>query len=69
MTPVLVVKRGLERALFALFIAAIVVYALFPFYWAIVTSLRTGSEIFRVDLLPHRFTLENYRYVLTSNSL
>ena len=37
---------------------------LFPFYWAIVSSLRDGTEIFSTDLWPSAVTLENYKYVL-----
>jgi trehalose/maltose transport system permease protein len=34
--------------------------AVFPFYWAVVSSLKTGSAIFRVELLPSNPSLENY---------
>lgn len=49
---------------FALQVALVVAFALFPFYWAIVTSMRTGSELFSADLLPRAFKLDNYRSVL-----
>ncbi|WP_119273437.1 carbohydrate ABC transporter permease [Taklimakanibacter deserti] len=41
--------------------ALIVFYAVFPFYWAIVSSLKSGSAIFRVELIPSTASLENYR--------
>lgn len=48
------------RALFYLLVAAIVVYALFPLYWAVVSSLKTGSALFEVEFIPKHPTLENY---------
>jgi trehalose/maltose transport system permease protein len=37
---------------FYLLLLVILVYTLFPFYWAIVSSLRTGDALFSFDLLP-----------------
>jgi trehalose/maltose transport system permease protein len=53
-------KRLLGRCGFILLVAAIVFYAVFPFYWAIVSSLKTGSALFTADLLPKSPTVENY---------
>ncbi|HEX4766453.1 MAG TPA: carbohydrate ABC transporter permease [Lichenihabitans sp.] len=44
--------------------AIITVYSLFPFYYAIVSSTKTGSALFRADLLP-RLNLGNYAAVLS----
>jgi trehalose/maltose transport system permease protein len=41
-------------------LAVLLFYAVFPFYWAVVSSLKTGSAIFRVELLPSNPSLENY---------
>jgi trehalose/maltose transport system permease protein len=41
-------------------IALIVFYAIFPFYWAVVSSLKTGSGLFTADLVPKNPTVENY---------
>ncbi len=43
--------------------AVIVVYSLFPFYYAIVSSTKTGSALFSADLVP-RLNLGNYVAVL-----
>lgn len=51
----------LRRVLFYALVAAILFYTVFPFYWAIVSSLKSGSAIFRVEFLPATPTLENYR--------
>jgi trehalose/maltose transport system permease protein len=51
----------LGRIAFYLLIAAIIFYAVFPFYWAIVSSLKSGSDIFGAALVPPDPSLENYR--------
>jgi trehalose/maltose transport system permease protein len=45
-----------------LLVIAIVLYSVFPFYYAIITSLKNGSALFRVDYFPFSFnwTLDNY---------
>ena len=48
------------RAAFHALVAAIVVVALFPFHYALVTSLRSGSQIFSVSLWPQAFDFSNY---------
>jgi len=45
---------------FYLLVAAILLYAVFPFYYAILTSLKTGSELFRVDYFPFTWNWGNY---------
>ncbi len=54
------VRRILGRAGFYLLVAAIIVYAVFPFYWAIVSSLKSGSALFEVEFIPRHPTFENY---------
>ena len=54
------VKRFIGQIGFAILIAAIIFYAVFPFYWAIVSSFKTGSALFTVELLPRHPTIENY---------
>ncbi|WP_159712270.1 carbohydrate ABC transporter permease [Geminicoccus flavidas] len=55
-------RRRLGRAGFYLLMALIVLYAVFPFYWAIVSSFKPGSEMFRIDFFPPP-SLANYRAV------
>ena len=52
--------RLIRRAAFTLLVVVIVVYAVFPFYWAIVSSLRTGQALFSTALVPGGFDLGNY---------
>jgi trehalose/maltose transport system permease protein len=42
-------------------VALILFYAVFPFYWAIISSLKSGSAIFRVEFVPSTASFENYR--------
>ena len=53
-------ERLLQRAGLYLLVALIVLYSVFPFYYAIVTSLRSGSAIFSTSILPTPFALDNY---------
>jgi len=54
------VKRFLGGAAFYLVVALLLIYTVFPFYWAIVSSLKTGSELFRVDFWPPHPAWGNY---------
>jgi trehalose/maltose transport system permease protein len=48
---------------FAALLVVIVLYTVFPFYWAIVSSLKSGSDLFRADLLPAHPRWSNYAQV------
>src|SRR5262249_54868566 len=60
-------RRFVSRALFALLVALIIVGALFPFYHAVVTSMKSGSSLVRVDLFPLDWSLANYASVFREN--
>ena len=49
-----------------LLLGIIAVYTLFPFYWAIVSSLKTGSTLFEVDPWPTAPAWSNYTAVFTA---
>ncbi len=53
-------KKLIGRVAFYIFLAVIVLYTVFPFYWAIVSSLKAGSELFRVDFWPPHPAWDNY---------
>ncbi len=57
-----------KRAAFYLLVGVIVVVAVFPFYYAIITSLKSGTALFRVDYLPTTFSLNNYVTVFTEGT-
>jgi len=54
------VRRWLGRLAFFLLLAAIVVYSVFPFYWAVVSSLKSGSALFSTDFWPFDPAWSNY---------
>jgi trehalose/maltose transport system permease protein len=53
-------RKLLGRVAFYLFLALIIFYTVFPFYWAIVSSLKSGSELFNVDFWPPQPAWGNY---------
>jgi trehalose/maltose transport system permease protein len=52
--------RTLGRAFFYLLVAAIVAYTVFPFYWAIVSSLQPSGALFETRLVPRDPEWDNY---------
>jgi trehalose/maltose transport system permease protein len=53
-------KRLIGKVAFYLLLAFIFIYTVFPFYWAVVSSLKTGSDLFAVDFIPPRPAWDNY---------
>lgn len=51
-------------ALYAL-VAVICLFCLFPFYFAVVTSFKSGSELFSSSLWPQAVSLKNYVSLFT----
>jgi multiple sugar transport system permease protein len=49
-----------RQVLLWLAVAAIVVFCLFPFYWLINTSLKSGADLSGAALLPPSPTVDNY---------
>lgn len=57
-------KRKLPlKIAFAVLVVLIIFYTLFPFYWAIVTSLKSGTALFSVDPWPAKPAWGNYASV------
>ncbi len=53
-------RRAAARVGFAVLVVAILVYSLFPFYWALVSSLKVGADLFEANLVPRRISFANY---------
>ncbi len=53
-------RRILPKAGFWLLVAVITLFAVFPFYYAVLTSLRSGTDLFRVAYVPQGFDFSNY---------
>ena len=60
--------RLLRRAAFTVLVLLIVGFSLFPFYYAVVSSMKVGSELFNPGLLPPHWRLLNYRTVLDNGA-
>ncbi len=58
----------LKRAGFHLLVILIVVQALFPFYYAIITSFETGQQLFEVHYWPPALNPANYVSMLTGGN-
>jgi trehalose/maltose transport system permease protein len=58
----------LGRVFFWILIALILLYTLFPFYWAIVSSIKPSGELFNTPVAywPQNPTLDNYRDVFAN---
>lgn len=63
----LTARSVVGKVLFYLLVAAIVVFAVFPFYYAIVTSLKSSTELFSVDYFPVKWDFGNYVGVFRDN--
>src|SRR3954471_4135664 len=49
-------------------VAAIVVFCLFPFYWLLNTSLKTGPDLSTSALVPPNPTLDNYKSIFKDSN-
>ena len=58
--------RLVGRIGFYLLVLVIIVIAVFPFYYAVITSFKTGTALFDIDYWPTVFSLNNYVSVLTN---
>lgn len=63
--PEMTIPRWIQKLSFFLLVTLIVVTAVFPFYYAIVTSFKSGSAIFEIDYWPRVFSMANYVSVIT----
>jgi len=57
-----------KRAAFYALVVVIIVIAVFPFYYAVLTSLKSGTALFRVDYWPTELSLANYKSVVSQGS-
>jgi len=57
-----------KRTAFYLLVIAIVVESVFPFYYAILTSFKSGTSLFQVDYWPTQISWDNYAAVFQNGS-
>nr|WP_312846855.1 carbohydrate ABC transporter permease [Stappia sediminis] len=58
-------QRLVGKVAFWALLIAIAIFAVFPFYYAILSSFRSGSELFTASILPDHFDFRNYVSVFT----
>jgi multiple sugar transport system permease protein len=56
-------KERRRKLLLWLAVVGIMVFCLFPFYWLINISLKTGPDLSAADLLPPNPSLDNYKSI------
>lgn len=61
-------KRWALRSGFTLLLLSIVLFSVYPFYYAILTSFKRSSELFNVSYLISRLDFSNYGAVLSQDS-
>ncbi len=49
-------------------VAAIVIFCLFPFYWLLNISLKTGPDLSSADVIPPNPTFDNYSSIFQNSS-
>ncbi|MAU19753.1 MAG: sugar ABC transporter permease [Martelella sp.] len=59
------IPAPVKRIAFYALVLVILVQALFPFYYAVLTSLENGQALFEVNYLPKAVTFDNYEHMLT----
>ncbi len=56
-------KERILKVLFWLLVAAILIFNLFPFLYALLSSFRPSNDLFSTDLIPKHFTWDHYAAV------
>ncbi|GAB4139303.1 MAG: hypothetical protein Tsb0016_05840 [Sphingomonadales bacterium] len=60
---------GLRKAALYLWLAAIALWMVFPFYYAIMSSLETGTAIFAPGLWPQNISFDNYTQLVRRQNI
>jgi trehalose/maltose transport system permease protein len=68
MTATLDLWKITKTVLFYTLVVFIVVVSVFPFYYAILTSFKSGTDLFRITYWPTSFSWNNYQSVLNTGS-
>ncbi|HEX2581222.1 MAG TPA: carbohydrate ABC transporter permease [Dongiaceae bacterium] len=54
------IRRFCMQVVFAVLVAIVTLYAVLPFLWAVISSLKTGSALFAGPIIPAHPAWENY---------
>ncbi|MDR2781801.1 MAG: carbohydrate ABC transporter permease [Holosporaceae bacterium] len=58
-------KKNIKKTIFFIVCLIIAISCLFPFYWAVVSSLRESVDLFSTEIFPSYVTFENYKYIFS----
>ena len=61
-------QANLQRGGFLILVVIIIFYLLFPFYWAVVSSLKSQAQLFEITYLPTEMYTDTYRVVFQNNN-
>lgn len=63
-------RNLIGRVLFYLLVGVILIYTIFPFYWAFISSITPNNQLFAtpVQYWPQNATMQNYGLVLSNNN-
>jgi multiple sugar transport system permease protein len=61
-------RNWLRPLLMWLAVVAIIIFCLFPFYWLVNVSLKTGSDLAQADVFPPNPTLDNYDSIFKNDN-
>jgi multiple sugar transport system permease protein len=56
-------RRWVKPALLWIGVVLIIIFCIFPFYWLINVSLKSGQDLSKADLVPPHPTLTNYKSI------
>jgi multiple sugar transport system permease protein len=60
-------RRWVRPVLLWLAVVVICIFCLFPFYWLINVSLKSGADLSQADLVPPNPTLDNYQSIFENS--
>jgi multiple sugar transport system permease protein len=60
-------RRWVRPLLLWIAVVLIIVFCLFPFYWLINVSLKSGADLSKADLFPPSPTLDNYESIFKNS--
>jgi ABC-type glycerol-3-phosphate transport system permease component len=56
--------HALGKVVLTVFLAFFTFLSIFPLFWLLSTSLRTGMDVYRVHLFPEKVLFDSYEYIL-----
>jgi ABC-type glycerol-3-phosphate transport system permease component len=64
-------KKVVARIALVAFLAVVIAYSLFPFFWMVMTSIKTEQELHTVPptFFPKVYTADNYRNVFVKSNI